>query len=157
MKQILISLILVLLMWSTSNIIDIAGVVRASFEKEPIIKTNWQMVSEEFEKLTHAQFVWLGALEWCESRGQGVKAVNPKDKDGTPSYYWWQFKPETFKAFGEKYGLFEKGKSIAEIKELMKGYLLTVQVMVNMIPDKAVDWDNEFPGCVAKLGPPPQN
>jgi len=108
--------------------------------------------------LSHPQEVWLYALEWCESRGV-ITSVNPNDKDNTPSYYSHQFKPGTFKSFGEKYGLIEKGKTDEEIKLLMKDYDLTIKIMQQMILDKDItahEWRYSlFPGCIKKLGLPP--
>jgi hypothetical protein len=139
-------------MWSAGNIIEITKIDFGPAER---IKTDWDYITEEWAKLTHKQFVWMMSLEWCESKGSGA-AINPKDRDGTPSYYWDQFKPETFRGYGEKYGLIEKGKTIEEIHVLMKSYLLTEQIMVNMISDPDVKWSHEFPACTAKLGNPPK-
>lgn len=111
------------------------------------------------DPLTHQQRIWLGALEWCESRGN-VQAINKVDKDGTPSYYSHQFKPGTFRFYGEKYGLVPKGKTDADIMELMKNYELTVKIMEQMILDQSIsahEWRYSlFPGCTAKLGTPPR-
>jgi hypothetical protein len=92
-----------------------------------------EVVTVEPEKawvdpLTHEQRVWLGALEWCESKGKG-DALNKVDKDGTASYWWYQFKPGSFRAYGVKYGLIEQGKTDAEIMVLMKSYELTNSIM----------------------------
>lgn len=111
------------------------------------------------DPLSHAQRVWLGALEWCESKGNG-EAINKVDRDGTPSYYWYQFKPGTFRGFAEKYGLIEKGKTDAEIAVLMKSYELTNAMMEQMILDPTITaktWRYQlFPGCTEKLGTPPR-
>lgn len=105
--------------------------------------------------LTHAQEIYASALEWCESNARGG-AINEVDLDGTPSFYWYQFKPGTFRGYGEKYGLIEKGKTDPEILELMKDYELTRSIVEHMIPDPAVRWENEFPDCVkTKIGRPP--
>jgi len=105
--------------------------------------------------LTHQQEVWRSALEWCESRG--VKnAINPKDKDGTASYYSWQFKPSTFKAFGIKYGVLPKETTNAQIPELIKDYQLQKDIVGYMILDKSTRWEQQFPDCVKKkIGRPP--
>jgi hypothetical protein len=105
-------------------------------------------------ELPHRQESWVHALEWCESRA--TEAINPKDKDSTPSYYYWQFKPETFKAEAEKYGVIKKGLSDAEIMVAMKSYdnqHLTVNAMVRDGKDQ--NWEQLFPACVKKLGRPP--
>lgn len=109
--------------------------------------------------LTHEQTVWMHALQWCESHGNG-EAINKVDKDGTPSYYWYQFKPGTFRQYGEKYLLIETGKSDEEIMELMKNYELTYSIMEHMVADPTItakQWRYSlFPGCTAKLGTPPR-
>lgn len=105
--------------------------------------------------LTHQQEVWRSALEWCESRGVMV-AINPKDKDGTPSYYSWQFKPSTFKDLGILYGVLPKETTNAQIPELLKDYQLQKDIVGFMITDKGTDWEQQFPDCVKrKIGRPP--
>ncbi len=104
---------------------------------------------------THEQETWIGVLEWCESRGKGIAAVNPKDRDGTPSYYFFQFKPETFEGYLLKYQL-ALPTSSERVMELMENYELTREVVRRMIGDKDVDWYQEFPDCVLRLGEPPR-
>ena len=105
--------------------------------------------------LSHEQMVWTYALEWCESRGV-MTAINPNDLDNTPSYYSYQWKPGTFKYYGEKYGVIEKGKTEEEIMELMKDYELQRQILTAMVLDgKNIKWEKQFPWCVKKLGRPP--
>ena len=159
MKQTLIAVILIASMWSANNIIEIAksiDIIPRIGTAMAQVQSDWDQIQAEFATLNHRQRVWLGVLEWCESTAIGTK-VNKVDKDGTPSYYWYQFKPETFRAYGEKYELITKGKSILEIKELMKDYVLTIKIMVRMVQDPDVQWTHEFPGCVAKYGPPPKD
>lgn len=107
---------------------------------------------------THAQTVWIHALEWCESRGR-VSAVNPKDSDNTPSYYSFQFKPSTFKGYALKYKLL-KPEDLDTNEELMKqlsSYELQKSIVTEMLNDKKVKWQNEFPMCVTKkIGYPPR-
>ena len=104
--------------------------------------------------LTHAQQVWLAALEWCESSGVPAK-VNPKDLDGTPSYYSFQFKPSTFKQFGIKYGLFSDSITDEEVRAKLDDYALQKKMVATMINDPSVLWGREFPACVRQLGRPP--
>ncbi len=108
------------------------------------------------EHLTARQRAWLGALEWCESRGDGT-AVNWADRDGTPSFYWFQFKPATFKAYGEKYGLIPTGLTLGGTMLEMESYATTQKIVVTMISDTDVKWSQEFPACVKKLGTPPKD
>jgi hypothetical protein len=105
-------------------------------------------------ELPHRQEVWIHALEWCESNA--TDAINPKDKDSTPSYYYWQFKPATFKAEAEKYGIIKKGLTNAEIMVAIKDYEnqhLTINAMVR--DGEHQNWEQLFPACVKKLGRPP--
>jgi hypothetical protein len=106
-------------------------------------------------KLTHEQEVWLYALEWCESRGVKT-AVNPEDRDGTPSYYSFQFKPATFLNYGIKYGVIAATTSPAELSEMLKSYEAQREIVTHMISDKSVNWHQQFPDCVRKNGLPPR-
>lgn len=105
-------------------------------------------------ELPHRQESWVHALEWCESNA--TDAVNPNDKDNTPSYYYWQFKPQTFRAEAEKYGIIEKGLSDAEIMVAMKNYDNQHKTVNAMVRDGAhQNWEQLFPACVKRLGRPP--
>jgi hypothetical protein len=105
--------------------------------------------------LNHEQEVWLHALEWCESGGR-VTEINKKDVDGTPSYFSFQFKPSTFKAFGIKYGLFGNSIGDIEIKNKLADYNLQKKIVSFMINDTQVNWRREFPDCTRRLGFPPR-
>lgn len=105
--------------------------------------------------LSHKQEVWRYTLEWCESRGD-KEAINKVDLDGTPSYYSFQFKPGTFKTYGEKYGVIEKGLSDSQIMELLKSYDLQKTIVGYMILDNTVNWYVQFPDCIRKYGLPPR-
>lgn len=101
---------------------------------------------KEAPTLTHAQDVWLGALEWCESRGD-PSAINKKDRDGTPSYGAFQFKPSTLILYAKQYGL--------EATSTMD-YRTQRKVVEAMVLDQArINWNQEFPDCVKRLGKPP--
>lgn len=106
-------------------------------------------------ELTHAQVTWIGALEWCESHARHT-AVNKVDRDGTPSYYSFQFKPSTFKYFGETYGVIPKGLNEQGVFEKMQDYEIMRTVVEKMVIDrKNIKWQNQFPDCVKRLGVPP--
>ena len=107
---------------------------------------------------THAQNVWLHALEWCESRGK-QSAVNPEDRDGTPSYYSFQFKPSTFKAYALRYELLELSEldTEEELMAQMSVYENQKAIVTEMLNDQKVRWNNEFPDCtMRKVGMPPK-
>lgn len=105
--------------------------------------------------LERRQELWINALEWCESRGV-ISAVNPKDRDNTPSYYSFQFKPSTFRMFGEKYEIIPEGKTDTQIMELMKDHDLQRDIVRRMINDKNVNLKTQFPDCIKnKIGMPP--
>jgi len=88
---------------------------------------------------------WLADLIACESRGN-PDAINPKDRDGTPSYGLLQFKPSTFEMFSKAYKI--EGELMDP--EAQKA------IVIRMMDDKSVVWENQFPACVRKLGRPPQ-
>jgi len=88
---------------------------------------------------------WIKKLEICESSGN-PKAINPKDRDGTPSYGSFQFKPSTFDMYSKRYG------TLGKLMDRKSQY----EIVVRMMDDPAVRWQNEFPDCVRKLGTPPK-
>jgi hypothetical protein len=100
--------------------------------------------------------VWLLALEWCESNGDNT-AINNIDLDGTPSYYAFQFKPSTFRHYGEKYGVIERGLSDQELMNELKLFEKSQATVRGMMTDPSVKWENQFPDCVRKhIGRPPE-
>lgn len=96
--------------------------------------------------LSHQQTAWLGALEWCESRGN-PKAINPKDRDNTPSYGILQFKPSTFSLFATLYGL----SSTTDYMDPDAQEAIVKQ----MILQGGIRWNYQFPACTAMIGTPP--
>lgn len=111
-----------------------------------------------YEKLTHAQETWLRALEWCESAGKKDN-INKVDRDGTPSYYSFQFKPSTFKGLALKYKVLpsEQLDTNQEVMQNMKDYSLQREIVSAMILDPKTRWSNEFPDCTGrKIGLPPR-
>jgi hypothetical protein len=106
-----------------------------------------------YDSLNHQQQVWINALEWCESKGN-KGAINPNDVDNTPSYYSFQFKPSTFKYYGEKYGVIESDLSSSVIGELIKDHFLQREIVAGMLNDKSVVMRKQFPMCVKSLGLP---
>ena len=120
----------------------------ADVSKETYVKKE-----EPKELTTHAQKVWISALEWCESRGKS-QAINPKDRDGTPSYGGFQFKPSTFEMYRERYGI--EMPIVKKEQWSFMHYDTQRKIIEHMINDKKVKWENEFPDCVKKkVGRPP--
>lgn len=97
--------------------------------------------------LTHAQQIWMGALEWCESRGDN-SAINPKDRDNTPSYGAFQFKPGTLTSYAKLYGI-EASTTVMDYPTQKK----VVEAMI--LHQEQIDWHQQFPDCVKRLGKPP--
>lgn len=107
------------------------------------------------DPLTHPQRVWEYALEWCESNGE-VDAINPKDSDGTPSYYSWEFKPETFREFGTAYKVLPADITGDALMRALHTYATEQKVLDAMILHRDdIKWSHQFPACVKKLGYPP--
>lgn len=99
-------------------------------------------------KLSHAQEIWKSALEFCESRGN-PNAINKEDLDGTPSYGAFQFKPSTLDLFAKKYGI---------ATTTIMDYKVQNAVVIQMILHRnEINWSQQFPWCVKKLGYPPAN
>lgn len=99
---------------------------------------------------------WIDALEWCESNGDNT-AINVIDKDGTSSYYAFQFKPSTFRNYATQYGIIERGVGDLELMELLADYNLTRATVWGMMQDPSVRFEYQFPDCVRKhIGYPPQ-
>jgi hypothetical protein len=135
------------------------GVI-ADAQPEVINNINAVQVIEEkqvsvYDSLNHQQQVWINALEWCESKGIQT-AINPNDLDNTPSYYSFQFKPSTFKYYGEKYKIIPEGLSDSEISEKIKDHFLQREIVSKMLNDKSVNLRRQFPACVRSLGLPKQ-
>ena len=130
----------------------IIGVRYATAENKP----EQLKVAVQEPIVSHRQATWISALEWCESNGN-PEAVNLKDKDGTPSYYSFQFKPETFRYYGEMYSVIEKKLTNEKIMELMKSNEIQREIVEHMVLDKAVNFRQQFPACTKKLGLPPVN
>ena len=137
--------------------LDNDGVI-ADVQPEVINRSNPAQVVEEkpvsaYDSLNHQQQVWINALEWCESKGK-YDAINPNDVDNTPSYYSFQFKPSTFKYYGEKYEVIDTGLSDKQISEKIKSHFLQREIVANMLNDKSVNMQKQFPACVRSLGLP---
>lgn len=96
--------------------------------------------------LAARQEAWLAVLVKCESRGD-PGAVNPKDRDGTPSYGLLQFKPSTFEMFSRAYG-------IGTPTDYMDPQAQR-EIVLRMMGDRTVDWHRQFPVCVQLHGLPP--
>lgn len=98
------------------------------------------------DPLSHPQRAWLGALEWCESKGR-PQAINPKDRDNTPSYGILQFKPSTLTYFGKMYGI---------AGDIMNPDTQEA-IVEQMILQGGIDWHQQFPVCSGILGKPPHS
>ena len=103
-----------------------------------------QPAIQKHSRLSHPQQAWLGALEWCESRGK-PEAINPQDRDNTPSYGILQFKPSTFDSFAKAY----------HITGALMNPKSQEAIVTEMILRGGIDWHQQFPDCSARLGMPP--
>lgn len=126
-----------------------------SWEIERLQAAAIQVLEERKAEYIRIKEKWIHNLEMCESGGNN-NAVNWYDKDGTASYYAFQFKPGTFRMYAERYKLINKGKSHDEIMQLLKRYDLQKSIVEQMVDDPRVKWRNEFPDCVRKYGLPPK-
>ena len=104
--------------------------------------------------LTPRQEEWLSLLELCESGGNH-NAINQVDLDGTASYSSFQFKPGTLYHYVTRYDVLPDIES-HEIMNVIMDYFVQRATVEQMILHRdEINWYNEFPACVAKLGLPP--
>lgn len=122
-----------------------------------LTKAAFQLVKLQSEKgATTTPENWLLALEWCESNGDNT-AINEIDRDGTSSYYAYQFKPATFRNYAERYGVIDRGLSHQNLMEELKDFENTRATVQGMMKDPSVIWENQFPDCVKNhIGRPPE-
>ena len=112
-------------------------------------------LTKEQKDLEHRQEVWISALEWCESRGRN-DALNKMDRDGTPSYSNFQWKPSTLLFFGKFYGLIATTTQLSDVPKLLQDYELQRNILRSMVKDKNTEWYQQFPDCTKrKIGLPP--
>ena len=109
--------------------------------------------------LTAAQEAWEDDLQYCESREDPTQ-VNWHDRDGTASYYAFQFKPGTFRSFGVAYKVIPAGLTHQELMEALKRTDLQRAIVAHMIHDPSIQWSQQFPDCTkdtigAHAGMPP--
>lgn len=93
-----------------------------------------------------AQAAWIDRLVACESGGNPA-AINPKDRDGTPSYGLLQFKPSTFAVFSKAYGIGTPADYMDQVAQRA--------IVARMMRDPSANWHQQFPVCVQRLGLPP--
>jgi hypothetical protein len=96
-----------------------------------------------------ATTVKLSKLIPCESGGN-PNALNPMDKDLTPSWGILQFKPSTLHYFGIKYGLLPADIEPAEIMNRIWEADLQINVAHKMIDEYGTTvefWLQQFPAC----------
>ena len=86
-------------------------------------------------------------MEYCES-GYNPLALNPMDKDHTPSYGLLQFKPETLISYTNRYGLMNtNGWEISDAMNWAYDGQFVESIFRKMLYDKKVVWTQEFPDC----------
>lgn len=92
----------------------------------------------------------VGAMIVCESGGND-SALNPCDKDKTPSFGRLQFKPETLKRYVLKYEFFSQEEVDAwtwdDLMEHVWDGELQERIFRKMLDDSDVNFAWEFPDC----------
>ena len=86
----------------------------------------------------------------CES-SNNPNALNPCDKDFTPSYGCLQFKPNTLKGFAQQYKLADTTQwDRADAINWTYDCAFEKTIFLKMLDDDKVIWTREFPDCYAK-------
>ena len=87
----------------------------------------------------------------CESGGN-PDAINPMDRDGTPSLGLVQFKPSTLYEEGRRYKIFADIEP-NEIQNIIFDPSIQIAVVSRMIEERGTQrsfWLQQFPGCGLK-------
>jgi len=93
----------------------------------------------------------VGLLE----RGRN-DALNKVDRDGTPSYSNFQWKPTTLLYYGKMYKLVSASSTVENVPELLRDYDLQRDIVRHMVRDIHINWYQQFPDCVKlKVDLPP--
>ena len=130
--------------------------IQYEIEPEIIQKENWADKGEFKYAPTHRQVIYRSVLEWCESRGDN-SALNPKDKDNTPSYSNYQFKWQTLRYYADRYKLLPNDLEKEDYINWAYDYELTTEIANRMIGERdKINWKKEFPDCVKRYGVPPK-
>lgn len=88
-----------------------------------------------------AEYVWLRNLAYCESR-IGANTAHPTYRG------MFQFLPESWAWYAKRYGL-------RTFEDKIESHEHQLVMLTYMLRDPGVNWPKVFPGCVAKIGPPP--
>jgi len=86
----------------------------------------------------------------CESSGK-ILAINPRDKDGTASFGILQWKPETFKEYGVKYGVIGEKASWDLIMTKIFDYQTNKYLFIQIIKNEPEKIKKLWPNCSKKL------
>jgi hypothetical protein len=88
----------------------------------------------------------------CESSNKSL-TINPKDKDGTASYSYAQWKPETFKIFGVKYGILGEKADWNYIMTIIWNREVNKYLVVKILENEdMVIIKNLWGNCIRKIG-----
>lgn len=124
----------------------LGAIVAILFAAIPQLTTAPKATIEYSPEPPYSQQKFLDALIRCESGGN-PNAINPKDRDGTPSLGVLQFKPSTLYYFAHvKYKILPDIEE-EEIMNLIFDPDLQIRVAKLMILDPQVDLSRQFPDC----------
>jgi len=107
----------------------------------------------DLSALSDAQRAWMQHLAMCESSNDPTR-INKVDRDGTPSYGLFQFKPDTLIAFSRAYlTIFIDDDNV--LAAIMDRSVQEATLREMILHRSAIDWSQQFPDCVKRYGPPP--
>jgi len=121
-----------------SNQIQIKVGEEKGFENLTLITTQ-QQIDALIEKLAE-----------CES-SKNPLALNTHDRDGTASYGYLQFKPETFRKYAVKYGFIGENASWDYVMTVIWDKEMQIRVARKMLKDEEVNPAKEWPICWRKI------
>lgn len=103
--------------------------------------TSTPVVVKEVDILSKNQRVWIGALEYCESRGRSdIKILDSNDRY---SYGILQFQMDTFLRYGKKYGIIATSTTELEAEKMIYDPDLQEKVAHRILLDGGEkNWNN---------------
>jgi hypothetical protein len=91
-------------------------------------------------------------LIMCESSNKPL-TINPKDRDGSASFSYGQFKPETFRMFGIKYGIIGEKSDWNYIMTIIWNREINKYLILKILENEDIQTlKNLWGNCIRKIG-----
>ena len=136
---------------SFAGIIDLIENKAWSFDNNPDSEPIEVAIPESEQTIcTECRQALIEKLAECES-SKNPLALNTHDRDGTASYGYLQFKPETFRKYAVKYGFIGENASWDYVMTVIWDKEMQIRVAREMLKDEEVNPAKEWPICWKKI------